>query len=143
MENTFRRVVGNSATGEKVAFGDFLKEAGQGVTVPAEVSAIGLLLRGGKKALEKVTGSNNEAKAARFADDLGRLSIAGGAEADALIAAILKRQGKAANNEAFNEFAGRLGTGAARADDPLAAKSALIAALMGRDYVRAKAEPRR
>lgn len=143
MENTFRQVVGGSQTGVKEGFRDFINEAGRGVNVPVEASGIGLLARGGKKLLERLTGSNNEAKAAQFADDLGRLSVAGGAEAQAVIDAIMKRQAQSANAQAFNDFAGRLGAGAGRADDPLAMKSAVVAAIIARDRARQEAEARR
>jgi hypothetical protein len=143
MESTFRQVVGGSQTGVKEGFRTFIDDASKGVNVPAEASGVGLLLRGGKKVLERVTGSNNEAKAEQFADELARLSVAGGSEAQAIIAAVLKRQSRAANDLSFNDFAGRLGAGAGRADDPMGMKSAVVLSLMARDRARQEAEARR
>ena len=136
MENTFRAVVGGSPTAPTQGFKEFLDKAGQGVTVPAEATAVGLSIRGAKALLERATGSNNAAKAARFADELGNLSIAGGTDADRIIAAIMKRQAQASSGEKFNEAFGRIGAGTARADDPMAIKLAIAAAILGRDAAK-------
>jgi hypothetical protein len=136
MEATKRLVVDGSQTGVKRGFGKFIDEAGQGVTVPAEATAVGLGIRGAKSLLERLTGSNNAAKATRFADELGNLSIAGGSDADRIIAAIMKRQAQTASGEKFNEAFGRIGAGAARADDPMAIKLAIAAAILGRDAAK-------
>jgi hypothetical protein len=136
MEATYRAVVGGTATAPTQGFKEFLDKAGQGVTVPAEATAVGLSIRGAKALLERATGSNNAAKAARFADALGNLSIAGGTDADRIIAAIMKRQAQASSGEKFNEAFGRIGAGTARADDPMAIKLAIAAAILGRDAAK-------
>jgi hypothetical protein len=136
MEATYRAVVGGTATAPTQGFKEFLDKAGQGVTVPAEATAVGLSIRGAKALLERATGSNNAAKAARFADELGNLSIAGGTDADRIIAAIMKRQAQASSGEKFNEAFGRIGAGTARADDPMAIKLAIAAAILGRDAAK-------
>lgn len=139
MEATKRLVVDGSQTGVKQGFREFIDDAGKGINVPAEASGVGLALRGGKKIFEKVTGSNNEAQAARFADDLGRLSISGGKEAQAIIDALVKRQSRAQSGVNMNETFGRIGAGTARADDPSGIKAAIAAALMARDTARNRA----
>jgi hypothetical protein len=140
MEGTFRAVVGGSPTAPTQGFREFIDEAGKGVTVPAEASAVGLGIRGAKRLVEVLTGSNNAAKAEKFAGDLGRLSVAGGDEAKAIIEAVMKRQTKAANNIAFNEFAGRAGVGGARMDDNAAAKAALLTALFAREKAKTSSD---
>ncbi len=143
MEGTFRQVVGGSQTGVKRGFDDFLKETSEGLKIPADTTLFGSMIVGGKRAVERVAGSNNAAKAEQFADELARLSVAGGSDAQAIISAILRRQQQAQTSQAFNDFAGRLGAGSGRADDPLAMKSAVVGALIARDLVRQEAAARR
>lgn len=146
MENTYRQVVGGSQTGVKQGFNEFLKEAAGGVKVPVEGSAVGFALRGGQNLLQKITGNNNEAKASQFAEALASLPIKSGSEALAVVDALMKRAAKAKNSENFNDLIGRIGAGTGRADDTNLAKAAIIASIMGRDYVRQsnqKEAPRR
>lgn len=142
MEATYRAVVGGSPTAPTQGFKDFLDETAKGTAVPADTTITGLALRGGKSILERATGSNNEAKAQRFAEDLGRLSIAGGDEAKEIIKAILKRQGVAKNDKAFAEWASRAGAGTARADDPLTVKALISAAILGRTSMPSVTDPK-
>lgn len=142
MENTFRTVVGGSQTAQTQGFKDFLNETSKGMQVPADTTMTGLALRGGRSLLEKITGNNNEAKAQKFAEDLGRLSVAGGDEAKDIIRALLKRQGIAKNDKAFADWAARAGAGTARADDPISIKAAIAAAILGRDVARDQAQSR-
>ncbi len=136
MESTFRTVVGGSQTAPTQGFKEFLDGASKGTNIPAEASGVGLAARGAKKLIERLTGTNNEAKAARFADDLGRLSISGGDDAQRLIDAIAKRQAKQSSNQSMTEAFGRIGAGSARADDPAGVKAAVAALLMGRELTR-------
>jgi hypothetical protein len=142
MENTFRTVVGGSQTAQTQGFKDFLDSTSKGMQVPADTTMTGLALRGGRSLLEKITGNNNEAKAQRFAEDLGRLSVASGGEAKDIIRALLKRQGIAKNDKAFADWAARAGAGTARADDPTSIKAAIAAAILGRDVARDQAQSR-
>lgn len=142
MESTYRTVVGGSQTAQTQGFKDFIDEAAKGTPVPADTTMTGLALRGAKGLLERFSGSSNEAKAARFAEDLGRLSVAGGKEADDIIKAILKRQGIAKNDKAFADWAARAGAGTAREDDPISIKAAIAAAILGRDAARDQATKR-
>jgi hypothetical protein len=142
MENTYRTVVGGSQTAPTQGFKEFIDEAAKGTPVPADTTMTGLALRGARGLLERFTGSSNEAKAARFAEDLGRLSVAGGKEADDIIKAILRRQGIAKNDKAFADWAARAGAGTARADDPISIKAAIAAAILGRDAARDQATKR-
>lgn len=139
MENTYKTVVGGSQTAQTQGFKEFLDEAGKGINVPADATITGGALRGAKKIVERLTGSNNEAKAQQFAQELGRLSVVGGSDADQLIAAIMKRQGRATGDQNFADFAGRAGAGAARADDPAGVKAVIAALIAGKNYARDRA----
>lgn len=142
MENTFRTVVGGSQTAQTQGFKDFLDSTSKGVSVPADTTMTGLALRGGRSLLEKITGNNSEAKAQRFAEDLGRLSVAGGDEAKDIIRALLRRHDIAKNDKGFADWAARAGAGTARSDDPTSIKAAIAAAIFGRDVARDQAQSR-
>jgi len=94
---TKNRVTGGSDTAMAGRFGDFIDNAAKPNAVPTDVTLTGLAARGAQKLVQKILGTNSEAKAARFAEELGRLSVAQGTERDALIKSLLematKREG--------------------------------------------------
>ncbi len=142
MEATYRAVVGGSATAPTQGFKEFLDDAGKGASVPADTTLTGLGIKGGKKLAEILLGTNSKAKAERFADDLGKLSVSGGKDADDIVAALMKRQAKVASNGAFTDFAGRAGVGGARMDDKMPAKAAMLAILLAREKAKGAADDR-
>jgi hypothetical protein len=85
---TANRVTSGSDTAMASRFGDFLDQAGQPPRIPLETSAFGFVSRGMQKGAQKLLGTNAEARAGRFAGELGRASVATGADRDALVAAI-------------------------------------------------------
>lgn len=133
MESTYRTVVGGSQTAPTQGFKDFLDNAATGTKVPTDTTITGLGLRNAKSLLDRISGSNSQAKAEQFSSELGKLSIAGGNDAEAIIKALLRRQGVAQNNQAFADFAARAGAGSARADDPAGIKALISAAILGRE----------
>lgn len=136
MESTYRAVVGGSPTGPTQRFTKFIDDAAEGTKIPTDTTLTGLGINSLKKLAEFVRGSNSQAKAERFADDLGRLSVAGGQEADAIVAALMARQQRASGNAAFTDFAGRAGVGGARLDDKMPAKAAMLAILLARENAK-------
>jgi hypothetical protein len=91
-ETQFYRTAGRVTAGSDTAmanrFGDFLDEAGTPRNVPTDTTLTGAALRGGQKALQTVMRSNSAAKADRFAEALGKLSVAKGADRDRIIQAL-------------------------------------------------------
>jgi hypothetical protein len=136
MEATYRAVVGGSPTAPTQGFKEFLDDAGKGTKVPADTTLTGLGINSLKKLAEFVLGSNSGAKAERFADDLGKLSVSGGQDADNIIAALMARQQRATGQAAFTDFAGRAGVGGARMDDKVPAKAAMLGILLAREKAR-------
>jgi hypothetical protein len=106
---TSNRVTSGSDTAMANRFGDFLDEAARPATIPTDTTVAGALLRGGQKVGQKVLGSNAEARAARFAQDLGRLSVAQGDARDRIVSALLdtaqRRQSLDAINSVSSEIA--------------------------------------
>ncbi len=142
MEATYRAVVGGSPTAPTQGFKEFLDDASKGTSIPTDTTITGLGIKGGKKLAEILLGSNSKAKAERFADDLGKLSVAGGADADDIVRALMSRQQKVASNKAFTDFAGRAGVGGARMDDKMPAKAAMLAILLSREKAKSAADDR-
>jgi hypothetical protein len=81
---TTNRVTGGSDTAMANQFAEFLNRAAEGPNIPHDLSVLGAMLLGGKAAL----GLGAAARSARYASQLGRASVATGADRDALIAAI-------------------------------------------------------
>lgn len=86
--DTTNRVARGSDTAMASRFGDFLDAAAKPPGVPLESSATGIVLRALQRTGQGMLGRNAEAQAQRFASQLGRASVATGADRDALIAAI-------------------------------------------------------
>jgi hypothetical protein len=91
MAATKARVVDGSDTAQTREFTKFLDDTAEGNRIPTDISIIGGPLRLTQKVANAVIGNRSEAKAAKFAADLGRLSVARGAERDAVIQALLQR----------------------------------------------------
>jgi hypothetical protein len=87
-ETLFNRTTNDVTAGSHTAmtnqFAEFLNRAAEGPKVPESLSVLGAMLHSGKTAL----GLNAKARAARFASELGRASVATGTDRDELIAAI-------------------------------------------------------
>ena len=139
MEATFRTVVGGSQTAPTQGFREFIDEAAKGSKLPEGETAFGMGRSGVRKLIETVTGANKQAKAERFAADLGRLSVSGGDDAQRIIDAILARQGRQQTSARMVETFGRIGGGTGRMDDPAGVKAAIAGALLAREIGRQSA----
>jgi len=85
---TANRVTGGSDTAMASRFGNFLDRAAEPPRIPTETTMFGATARGLQRGMQKMLGTNAEARARRFAGELGRASVATGADRDALVAAI-------------------------------------------------------
>lgn len=94
-EQTFQRTAGRVTSGSDTAmaqrFGDFLDSASKSNAIPTDTTATGGALRVAQMLIGAASKSRSEAKAAQFADDLGRLAVAQGANRDAIIQALMAR----------------------------------------------------
>jgi hypothetical protein len=99
-EQTFQRTAGRVTAGSDTAmasrFGNWLDEAGKAPAIPTDTTLTGGLLRAGQKVLGMASQNRAEENAARFASELGRLSVAQGGDRDAIVQALLAR-GQRAN----------------------------------------------
>jgi len=86
---TSNRVTSGSDTAMANRFGDFIDAAATPSKIPTDTTLTGAGLRGTQKALQSMAGANAEAKAAEFAKDLGRMSVAQGAERDEIVRLLL------------------------------------------------------
>lgn len=106
---TNNRVTSGSDTAMANRFGDFLDNAATPNAIPTDTTVTGALMRGMQKVGQKALGSDAEAKAAKFAEDLGKLSVAqGGARDDivrALMEAVRSRQSLEPINDTAREIA--------------------------------------
>lgn len=92
MENTARRVTSGSDTAMAQRFGDALDEmARPSDLIAGDSTMFGSAVGGAKKIARGILGSRAENRAADFADEVGRLSVAKGNERDAVIAALMAR----------------------------------------------------
>lgn len=109
MEGTQRAVVGNSETAATQGFKEFLDEAGKPKTLPPETTMTGLAIGAGRRAVQALTGGRAEDQAARFAEALGRLSVAQGGQRDAIIQALMTRNQRANTLATIYDAAGMAG----------------------------------
>jgi len=72
-------------------FGSFLDDVGKPTEIPGDLTTIGIAARSAKKVANALLSQNSEAKAAQFANDLGRISIATGTPRDQLVHALMQR----------------------------------------------------
>lgn len=89
--DTANRVTRGSDTALGNNFSNFLRETKKAADVPADATIAGLGLKGGRKLIAGMLQKNAEAEAARYAGDIGKFSIANGAERDAALEALLNR----------------------------------------------------
>lgn len=108
-ETTFFRTNNRVSSGSDTAmanrFGDFLDKAGTPNQIPTDTTITGALLRGAQKAGQKALGSNAEARAAQFAKDLGKLSVAQGGTRDQLVNALLELASRRQSLQPINDSA--------------------------------------
>lgn len=108
-ETTFYRTGNRVSSGSDTAmanrFGNFLDDAAKPNTIPTDSTITGLILRGAQKAGQKALGANAEEKAARFARDLGRLSVAQGDARDMIIQSLLESASKRQSLDPINASA--------------------------------------
>lgn len=90
-QTTAGRVTAGSDTAMASRFGNWLDEAGKAPAIPTDTTITGGLLRAGQKVLGMASQNRAEDNAARFASELGRLSVAQGADRDAIVQALLAR----------------------------------------------------
>jgi hypothetical protein len=123
---TNNRVTSGSDTAMASRFGDFLDSAATPTAIPTDTTVAGALMRGVQKIGQKALGSNAEAKAAKFAADLGKLSVAQGGSRDDIVRALLdtaqRRQSLQPINDVAREIARLL-----LASSPPAANQRLVA----------------
>lgn len=89
--DTANRVTRGSDTAMGSGFGKFLDETAKAADVPADSTLIGLGIKGGKRVLESILKASAEQNAGRYADEIGRLSIAQGPTRDQVIDALMRR----------------------------------------------------
>lgn len=108
-ETTFYRTGNRVSSGSDTAmanrFGNFLDDAAKPNTIPTDSTITGLILRGAQKAGQKALGANAEEKAARFARDLGRLSVAQGDAREMIIQSLLESASKRQSLDPINASA--------------------------------------
>lgn len=117
---TGNRVTSGSDTAMAQRFGNFLDDASTPSRVPTDLSVLGTLGRGAQKVTQALLGSNAEAKASRFADELGRVSVAQGPERDALIRSLLDAARRRQSLEPLSEGTRELLAALFRASPPAA-----------------------
>jgi len=88
-QQTANRVSSGSDTAMAQRFGDFLDEASASPKVPTDTTITGAALRGAQKFGQVLSRSNSDAKANRFASELGQLAVAQGRDRDMIVASLL------------------------------------------------------
>lgn len=88
---TANRVTAGSDTAMANRFGNFLDDVGKPTEIPGDLTTIGVAARSAKKVANALLEQRGEAQAARFANDLGRVSIATGSPRDQLVQALIAR----------------------------------------------------
>ncbi|MDP2296700.1 MAG: hypothetical protein Q8M24_14720 [Pseudolabrys sp.] len=123
-EALFNRTAGRVTAGSDTAmaqrFGNFLDAAATPNSVPTDLSVLGAAFRGIQKGGQKLLGSNAEANAQRFADALGRVSVATGTERDQLVDALMGLAKRRQSLKPINEGAQSLARALLAATPPAA-----------------------
>ncbi|MDL2408730.1 hypothetical protein PY650_24425 [Rhizobium calliandrae] len=91
--DTTNRVTRGSDTAMANRFGNMLDNVSRTAEVPADTTMTGLGLKVAHKAVRSVLDDQAERAGSRFANELGSLSVAQGAQRDALVAALANRAG--------------------------------------------------
>lgn len=82
---TSNKITSGSDTDMSKRFGDFLDASSRPNAIPTDTTLTGATARGAQKLFQTVQGSNSEAKAQKFSEELGRLAVAQGQERDKII----------------------------------------------------------
>lgn len=89
--NTTNKVTQGSDTAMTQGFSKFLEDASKPVDIPAGTTWTGLGLKAAKFAIQSALEKNAEKAAGRYASEIGSLSVAQGAQRDALVEALINR----------------------------------------------------
>jgi hypothetical protein len=89
--DTANRVTRGSDTAMASRFGDMLGDVARTAEIPADTTLTGLGLRTAHGIVRTALEERAEQAGARFASDLGRISVAQGAQRDAIVRALLRR----------------------------------------------------
>ncbi|HWU63567.1 MAG TPA: hypothetical protein VN112_16230 [Ensifer sp.] len=89
--DTANRVERGSDTSVTNGFSNFLNDVSRSQELPNDVTLTGLALKGTKGLVKALLEGNAEANASKFANELGALSVAKGADRDKLVEALLVR----------------------------------------------------
>ncbi len=88
---TANRVTAGSDTAMANRFGNFLDDVGKPTEIPGDLTAMGVAARSAKKVANALLEQRGEDLAAKFANDLGRVSVSTGATRDQLVQALIAR----------------------------------------------------
>ncbi|MEF0939635.1 hypothetical protein [Rhizobium sp. BR 362] len=88
---TANRVTAGSDTAMANRFGNFLDDVGKPTEIPGDLTAMGVAARSAKKVANALLEQRGEDLAAKFANDLGRVSVATGTTRDQLVQALVAR----------------------------------------------------
>jgi hypothetical protein len=88
---TANRVTAGSDTAMANRFGNFLDDVGKPTEIPGDLTAMGVAARSAKKVANALLEQRGEELAAKFANDLGRVSVATGPTRDQLVQALIAR----------------------------------------------------
>ncbi|KAA0698545.1 hypothetical protein DTW90_12115 [Neorhizobium sp. P12A] len=89
--DTNNRVTRGSDTAMANRFGAMLDDVSKTSEIPADTTLTGLGLRAAHKTIKSALEERAEQAGARFANDLGRVSVAQGAQRDAIVQALVRR----------------------------------------------------
>ncbi len=87
--DTANRVTRGSDTAMAQGFSNFLSDVSKSQDIPSDVTLTGLGLKGAKSLAKMLLEGNAEANASRYANELGSLSVAKGADRDKLVQALM------------------------------------------------------
>lgn len=88
---TANRVTAGSDTAMANRFGNFLDDVGKPTEIPGDLTAMGVAARSAKKVANALMEQRGEDLAAKFANDLGRVSVSTGSTRDQLVQALIAR----------------------------------------------------
>lgn len=89
--DTANRITRGSDTAMANGFGQFLNETAKSGDVPTDTTLTGIGIKSGKKLLQALMQQNADGKAAKFAEELGHVSVARGTQRDQLVNALMAR----------------------------------------------------
>ncbi|MDE1991670.1 MAG: hypothetical protein KGI75_04170 [Rhizobiaceae bacterium] len=89
--DTANRVTRGSDTAMTGGFTKFLDETGKPAQIPADTTVTGIGLKGARLVAQSLLRQNAEKAAGKYAQEIGALSVAQGAQRDAIVDALMKR----------------------------------------------------